>query len=238
MASAQERQEEYANRARQVAEQFEVGDKVWLCLRNIRSNRPSKKLDWLNAKYEVTEVVSSHAYRLNTPPGIHPVFHVSLLKRAANDPLPSQEQDDTQPPPIIAEDSGEQEWFIDEILDARRMGRGHQLSVKWSGYVEPTWEPLSSFRDTAALDRYEAIHGRVGDEREPPRGTRGGRNRGCGRGRGNVRGRSERDRGGIGRARGNQAGERAGDGGDDSGPPRVEEEGRRRSARLQGREGG
>jgi hypothetical protein len=40
MASAQEQQEEYANRARQAAEQFRVGDKVWLSLRNIKTHRP------------------------------------------------------------------------------------------------------------------------------------------------------------------------------------------------------
>ena len=45
MATAQEIQEEYANRARQVAEQYRVGDKVWLRLNNIKTNRPSKKLD-------------------------------------------------------------------------------------------------------------------------------------------------------------------------------------------------
>ena len=89
MASAQERQEQYANQARQAAEQFYIGDKVWLRLKNVKTDRPSKKLDWLNAKYKVTEVVSSYSYRLNTPPGIHPIFHVLLLKRAAGDPLPS-----------------------------------------------------------------------------------------------------------------------------------------------------
>jgi hypothetical protein len=161
MASAQERQEEYANRGRQAAEQFHVGDKVWLSLRNIKTSRPSKKLDWLNAKYEVTEVISSHSYRLNTPPGIHSVFHVSLLRRASDDPLPSQIQDDTQPPAIIAEDTGDQEWPVEEILDARKKGRGYQVLVKWTGYVQPTWEPLSALRETEALDRYEATHGRI-----------------------------------------------------------------------------
>lgn len=144
MASAQERQEEYANQARQAAERFYVGDRVWLRLQNVKTDRPSKKLDWRNAKYEVTEVVSSHSYRLNTPPGIHPVFHVSMLKRAADDPLPSQVQDDTQPPAIIAEDTGEQEWFVEEILNVRRKGRGHHVLVKWAGYVQPTWKPLGS----------------------------------------------------------------------------------------------
>ena len=45
MASAQERQEECCNRSRQVAEQFHVKDKVWLRLKNIIMDRPSKKLN-------------------------------------------------------------------------------------------------------------------------------------------------------------------------------------------------
>lgn len=161
IAAAQERQEEYANRARQVAEQFRVGDKVWLRLRNVKTDRPSRKLDWPNAKYEVVDLIGSHACKLNTPPGIHPVFHVSLLKRAADDPLPSQQQDDTQPPAIIAEDTGEQEWFVEEILQARKKGRSFQVLVKWVGYVKPTWEPLSAFEETEALDRFEAAYGEV-----------------------------------------------------------------------------
>jgi hypothetical protein len=171
IAAAQERQEKYANQARQVAEQFRIGDKVWLRLRNVKTDRPSKKLDWLNAKYKVLDLVGSHACKLNTPPGIHPVFHVSLLKRAADDPLPSQQQDDTQPPAIVAEDSGEQEWFVEEILQARKKGRGFQVLVKWVGYVKPTWEPLGAFEETEALDRFEAVHGKVGGRTPNDRGT-------------------------------------------------------------------
>ncbi|XP_044718768.1 reverse transcriptase (RNA-dependent DNA polymerase) domain-containing protein [Hirsutella rhossiliensis] len=61
IASAQEQQEKNANSRRQPSDQFKPGDKVWLRLRNIRSNRPSKKLDWLSAKYTVLETIGSHA---------------------------------------------------------------------------------------------------------------------------------------------------------------------------------
>jgi hypothetical protein len=45
MAAAQEKYEIYANTHRQSSEQFKVGDKVWLNLKNIATNRPCKKLD-------------------------------------------------------------------------------------------------------------------------------------------------------------------------------------------------
>ena len=45
MAAAQEVQERHANESRQSAEALRVGDRVWLRLKNFRTDRPSKKLD-------------------------------------------------------------------------------------------------------------------------------------------------------------------------------------------------
>jgi hypothetical protein len=80
------------------------------------TNRPSKKLDWQNAKYTVTELVGSHAVCLDTPPGIHNMFHVMLLQRAASNPLPTQITHEPQPPAIITDD-GTEEYEIDKILN-------------------------------------------------------------------------------------------------------------------------
>ena len=162
MATAQQQQEEFANRHRQPAVSFRVGDKVWLNLKNVKTDRPSKKLDDKNGKFTVIEVVDSHAYRLDTPPGIDNVFHVSLLRPAGTDPLPSQIVTDVQPPAIITED-GEEEYVVEEILRARtrKVGRGsrREILVKWTGYARPTWEPLSSFEETAALDTFQRRYG-------------------------------------------------------------------------------
>lgn len=154
MVYAQQDMERRTNQRRDPAPNYHIGDKVWLSLKNIRTDRPNKKLDWKNAKYTITDVVGTHAVRLNTPPGIHPVFHVDLLRPASTDPLPSQLSDDTQPPAIVVD--GEEEYMVEKILDERRTkrGRGSRLEykVKWRGYAQPTWEAASALKDTSALD--------------------------------------------------------------------------------------
>ena len=103
-----------------------MGDKVWLDLRNIRTDRPSKKLDFPKAKYTILEKVSSHDYRLNTPPGVYPVFHTTLLRPASKDPFLSQKQSDWQPPSQLI--NSKEEYHVERILDERRKrwGRGYR----------------------------------------------------------------------------------------------------------------
>ena len=155
MAATQQIVEKAVNEHRQEGPKYKVNDKVWLDLRNVRTDRPSKKLDDKYAKYTVTEVVGSHSYRLNTPPGIHNVFHSMLLRPASYDPLEGQEQDDTHPDPVI-QPNEENEWEIDRIEKEKGTGRRRKLLVRWKGYARPTWEPASALEETAALDAWEA----------------------------------------------------------------------------------
>ena len=154
LAENQAEQEKQANRHRKEAPKLQIGDKVWLRLGSQLSlGRPCGKLDWKNAKYTVVDLVGSHAAKLNTPPGIHPVFHVDRLRLASSDPLPSQTTDDSQPPPIQVH--GEEEYIVETILSERIRVRGRgkqkQYEVKWKGYAQPTWEPATNFDEVSAL---------------------------------------------------------------------------------------
>ena len=81
---AQSRAKSQADRSRR-DEKFEVGDEVVLSTRNICVNQhlPSKLRQHWIGPYRVAWVISPVAYGLDLPPTrrIHPVFHVSNLKR-------------------------------------------------------------------------------------------------------------------------------------------------------------
>jgi len=161
MADAQQEQEKYANRHRKEAPRYKVGDSVWLQFGKQFSTpgRPSRKLDYRAAKYDIVEIISPHAVRLNTPPGIHDVFHVDRLRLVPKNPLPSQPQPDNRPAAIQID--GQEEWVIEDIVAEkwRRRGRGawkRWLEVKWEGYVQTTLEPEDQLAAAEALDRWEA----------------------------------------------------------------------------------
>ena len=165
MAVAQEAQERHFNTRRLVGDEFCSGDRVWLKLKHVKTTRPIKKLDWVAFPYRVLACIVTHDVQLNTPPGIHPIFHVSLVKKAAEDPLPSQLTIDNEPgmifdthedPSSVAINS-DGEYTIERILRHRRQGRGWRLFVKWLGWPEPTWEPLQPLQETTTLDAYERL---------------------------------------------------------------------------------
>jgi hypothetical protein len=100
MRWSQDIMEDRANKKRLPAPQMQEGTKGWLDARQIRTTRPSRKLDWKRlGPYTIRRKVSPYAYELDLPRGlrIHPVHHVSLLDPAAEDPLPGKMV--TPPPP-------------------------------------------------------------------------------------------------------------------------------------------
>ncbi|KAH0613238.1 uncharacterized protein H6S33_009618 [Morchella sextelata] len=158
--------EESANTSRTPAPHYRVGDKVFLSTRHVLTKRPSKKLDWKRiGPYIVKRIVNPYAYELELPRSmkVHPVFHVSLLSSAANDPLPGQQQ--LPPPPVEVE--GQEEWEVESILDSRdRRGRFEYL-VKYAGYNEASWQPLSDVEHSP--DIVKRFHERYPRKPKPTR---------------------------------------------------------------------
>ncbi|KAG5722479.1 hypothetical protein E4T56_gene2867 [Termitomyces sp. T112] len=94
------------------------GTLVWLDRRNLKTQRPSIKLDHkCLGPFKVLRKVSTHAYKLDLPlglKGLHPVFHIRLLEKHAPDPFPSQRP--SRPPPVEVE--VKYHYEVDQILDS------------------------------------------------------------------------------------------------------------------------
>ena len=134
---------------------FKVGDKVWLDSRNIKTTRPTKKLDdrWFGP-FPIAEVISDNAYKLQlTPPfaRVHPVFNITLLRRFNPDEIKERPKP-TQPLPTIDEE-GEEVYEVERILDSRdRRGRREYL-VSWKdfGPEHNSWEPVKNLTGAQRL---------------------------------------------------------------------------------------
>jgi len=83
LEAAQERMHRYTNPDRKPPPAYQVGDLVMLNGRNIKTRRPSRKMDHKNhGPFQIEKIVSPLAVQLTLPRKwkIHNVFHVSLLE--------------------------------------------------------------------------------------------------------------------------------------------------------------
>ncbi len=137
---------QYADR-RRVDKEYQVGEKVYLKLQPYRQS--SVAVRWslkLSSKYfgpyEILQRVGPVAYRLQLSEDarIHPVFHVSQLKKGV--PGPGQHAEDK---PQVGEE-GQLLTQPEQILQRRLSKRGNQaitqVLVKYSnlGPERATWE--------------------------------------------------------------------------------------------------
>ena len=155
---AKKRQEEYANMLRRDVA-FEEGEKVLLLADNIRlesqAARPSKKLQaQYIGPYQIRKKISSVTYRLELPVTlkIHPVFHISLLKKYEEPTnIPHRQKIQEPPPTVIVNDH--EEFKVEKILDKRVRHRRKEYLVHWKGYLEydASWEPTINLRNAKEM---------------------------------------------------------------------------------------
>lgn len=138
---AQAYQSTYANEKRLPAPRYQVGDTVYLSLKNIALSRPSKKLDHLRAgPWRIIAMKTPLVAKLDLPfqLKVDNNFHVSLL-RPAYVGYPSQHQENPQPLEITP--SGHEVHEVEAILDSRIRRKKVQYLVRWTGTNDTTWEP-------------------------------------------------------------------------------------------------
>ena len=163
MQRAQDRQRAYADKDRREVE-FEKGQYVYLSSKNIRfrGKGTPKLMPKYMGPYKIEKKIGHVAYRLELPPksGIHPTFHVSLLKPHKGS-LENLEKDEERPEPIII---GTEKLFIIEKLidhkDVKSPGKKGTLKrsylVRWKGYPpsEDSWEPENALKGKEPYKEY------------------------------------------------------------------------------------
>lgn len=153
---AQDRHEEIANRKREDAPRYHVGDTVMLDMQNYKTGRPTAKLAprW-EGPFRV-EKASSHAVTLKLPANmaIFPTFHVSKVKRCEGVELAGQGEIEDNVRAnhgrIVTRNDDEKdvvEWKFEKILGYGKADNGRwQYQVKWTGHEEATWQPATDLR--------------------------------------------------------------------------------------------
>jgi len=149
MVAAQLRQREYYDLHRKPDPNLQSGDIVWLLPRNIKTTRPSKKLDYKKiGQVKILAKIGTSAYKLALPPSmaIQNTFHISLLEPYQDNRFPSQIKE--PPPPIQIK--GDDEYEGDEIIDSRLHYNKLQYRAKWKGYSpehDKVWYPAENFNN-------------------------------------------------------------------------------------------
>ena len=85
---------------------YQVGDKVWLDGKDIKSDRPSKKLDDKRyGPFKIIKIIGPNSYKLELPPSmkVHPVFNTVKLMPYTQDTI-SGRKPPPRPAPVIKGD--------------------------------------------------------------------------------------------------------------------------------------
>jgi hypothetical protein len=163
----------FYDRNRLEGPRLEEGGKVYLVSRNLRTKRPSRKLDFRKiGPFKIDKRISENNYALALPSTMRlrtNVFHISLLE-----PTPENARLDKD---AEAEDE-EEEWDVEEVLDSRIMKGQLEYLVKWLdfGPEDNSWQPATNLN---CPEKLQEFHQRNPDRpKEAPQTSRPRRGRG------------------------------------------------------------
>ena len=151
MTTAQLRQKQNYDKHRKPDPNLKSGDMVWFLPRNVKTTRPSKKLDYKKmGTFKIIKKVGTSSYKLDLSVSItiHNTFYISLLEPYEDNKFPSQIQ--TQPLPV--EIDGEPEYELEEIINSRLHRSNLQYRAKWTSCSpehDKTWYPAENFENAS-----------------------------------------------------------------------------------------
>jgi hypothetical protein len=165
--AASQRQKAYADAGRR-EETFAVGEQVMLSTKNLKFKTvgTAKLLPRWIGPLAILRVISPTAVELQLPESytIHPVFHISLLKK-----YKSAGSRQPVPPAPELDDDGTPSYEIEQVLNHRQATFRHkptwEFLVKWTGYPHESneWVPMRNFNAHHCIhDYWDTIGG------EPP----------------------------------------------------------------------
>ncbi len=131
--------------------------------KNLKSKRPSKKLDYIKVgPFLIKQTRGPVNYELQLPPDarVHPVFHVSLLE-PADSKTPLQED--------WKYEAETEEYEVERILEQK----GQKYLIKWKDCEESenTWEPIRNLGNCQDLLQQFHQH-RQEQSSQNPQGSR------------------------------------------------------------------
>src|ERR1700753_2139858 len=109
----------YYDKSRGVSKKYQVGDMVWLEGNDIKTDRPSKKLE--NKRYgpfKIIKKIGKSAYKLKLPPTwktLHPVFNEVVLSPYTPPQYPTQQPPPAPPPGDVKNNI----YLVEKILDSK-----------------------------------------------------------------------------------------------------------------------
>ncbi|KAI5387964.1 hypothetical protein KIW84_073887 [Lathyrus oleraceus] len=183
LLKAQDLMRNQANKHRREVE-HEVGDMVFLKIQPYKLKKLAKRLNQklsprFYGPYEVIQKIGAVAYKLKLPEDtrVHPVFHVSLLKKAVKLNV------EPQPLPACMKEDWHLEPTPERVVETRRTEQGVlEVLIKWKNLpeFENSWELVEKMTqefpefllevkesfERGGIDRYGKVYSRTRKKRE------------------------------------------------------------------------
>ena len=163
LRKTQEEMKRYADRSRRETEEWKMGDRVMLSIKDlVFKERPVWKLmERYVGPYVIEDIVLTNAVKLRLPSSmrIHLVVNVSWIVQY-KEQVKGQKSEEGKP----VEVEGVEEWEVEKILNKKKIKRIEKYLVWWKGFMAEgnTWERKENLKNVG--EALEEFKGRMNAE--------------------------------------------------------------------------